>query len=262
MTTRPFLLTLLTCAVLGADVASAQEERSPEAALRHLDQGYITRSTLFNFVGCPQDDATGRAVFEAVKDEEVDARTLVELARALAWDGAYPDCDYAPLNAWMVEAFVRLHQAGEIGAAASFARSVSPRIDEDLSSTLLVAAADESFAGEGPRSTIATAAVFNLESGKQVEAAVAAFERSMPRSWIADATRRLSRTSGAEFFRRLATEGTEVSDETMFTITGVIRHEIFDGRVDAGDDGLDLLRERLNSLPDVPPTARLPARGR
>lgn len=261
MKTRLLVSTVALLSVGLVMEASAQDRRTVEAALGHLGEGSLTRPSLFAFEGCPQADATGRAIFEAVRSLDVDARTLVQLAIAFSFDGAYPDCDYAPLNEWMVESFRRLHRTGETGPATSFARSISS-VRRDLSDAFMEAAADPAFAGDGPRGVLADAAVFGLaDESSQVEVAVAGFGSDVPRSWVANTSRRLARSRGADFFREVSGEATEMSDPIMFTIADVLRTDIVDGILEPDSEGLDLIRRSVETRQEVPQSARIPRPG-
>jgi len=110
-------ITAITMCAIYLAVLAAQESDRRGQALEDLQDGDIDRINLFMFKGCPQEDPQGVAVFEAVRDVQLDAWGISRLASAFVWGGVYPDCAYAPLDMWLADAFRRIHEAGNSGAA-------------------------------------------------------------------------------------------------------------------------------------------------
>jgi hypothetical protein len=236
-------------------------ERTPQAALDDLAaDGLVSNLSLFRFQGCPQDDPVGRAVFEAVRNVDLDLRGYesVRLVRVMSRD-KYPDCGYAPLNAWIVEMIDRWHANGEWGSLDSFAgglRWMEITIEGAVQEALLRAAEDE----QGPtaaREVIADAALRWRPAERHIEEGIAAFGRTIPRQTKTSRTYYLGRTFGADFFRAFAAVAPTYTDDQLFTIVSAIGSDVRNGRVPPNVAGLEALRAEVRRRPDLPPWAQI-----
>ena len=239
--------------VVSSDVQGQVADRSPERALEDLADGKVDRPGLFIFDGCPQQDPTGQAVFQAIQGIELSGHRAVDLAVALGVGGAYPDCDYPPLNAWMLSTLQGLYERGERGPAGMFARTLEPVIPLPMHDLLLHAAAAPAFAG-GPARDLASAALYRRPRERWIEEAIAAFRRPVPTEWKTSTTYHLGREFGAVFFRTVAREAPNLDDATLFIISSAIGSDVRDGHVNPNAGGLSELRDALDRRPNVPRT--------
>lgn len=263
MTRRTKVLSLaaLTGLLLRQPALGQVPERTPQAALDDLAaDGLVSNLSLFRFQGCPQDDPVGRAIFDALRDADFDLRGYesVRLVRVVSRD-KYPDCNYAPLNAWIVEMIDRWHVNDEWAALEAFARSLrwmEVTIEGDVQAALLRAAEDE----QGPnaaREVIADAALRWRPVERHLEEGIAAFSRSIPRQTKTSWTYYLGRTFGADFFRAFAAVAPTYTDDQLFTIVSAIGTDVRHGRVPANAAGLGLLRAEISRRPNLPPWAEI-----
>lgn len=253
-----------------ARVLEAQEDRrSVEAALANLQApGGPTAPEFFQFQGCPQQDATGRAVFNAVRDAEVRPHGRAALAMSLAWN-AYPACAYEPLDNWLVEVFEDLVAAGEDGAANSLASGLWRKaqddgftLDDNLREAFLRAAENETLL-EGPRRQFVTAAFVNRPEGVLVGEVVDLLFRDVPRSSRSFMIARMSRERGAVFYPALARVAQRMTDDQLFLLTTSLAEEIRMGRAEPQAAGLEALRAEVARRPELPSWAQIPReRGR
>lgn len=262
MITRRLVFGVLCACTLTGRAASAQGyERTVTSALEDLDDGYVDRYGLFNFQGCPQSDDLGRTVFNAVRQVQLPGYGMISLMRALMWD-TYPDCDYAPLNEWVAQAFEDLRARGDAGPAQSFARGLGPLIDDDLQEALLRAAEDTAFAPGGTRRVFADAALRFRPEERQIAEAIAAFQRNIPAQSKVERTYYLSRHFGAAFFQAMAQAAPRFSDRDLFRVVSAIGVDVSDGRVSPDAAGLDELRAQVSSRPSAPSWAQIPVTAR
>jgi hypothetical protein len=254
-------------AVLGGLCASsgaAQAVGRVEAAIADLAaDGRPDNHELFLFYnGCPQDDADGLAVFEAVREMALEPRGLAELAGMLT-SGVYAICGYAPLDEWYAHAFERLHAEGAAGAASAFVIRLgySGRpIYLDMQEALLRAAEDPDFMGGRPREELVRTALYYRPRELWIDEAISAFRRAIPPQSIRYETFRLSREFGGVFYERLVREAPTLTDEAFLAVIRALGTEIRDGRADPNAAGMEELRA-MTEVRAENPTDELP-RGR
>jgi hypothetical protein len=237
-----------------------------EAAIADLEaDGRPSALELFIFQGCPQEDPRGVAVFEAVQNMRLDPWGLADLARAFTFR-AYPNCGYAPLDAWYVRVFERLRadralgpgQAFIIGLGNNEARLITP----DMQEALLQGAEDPGFIGGRYEEEMVRIALSHRPRDLWISEALAAFHRTIPRQSITSATYRLSREFGSEFYEELARRAPTMDDVIFFTVIHALASEIQDERADPNADGMEELRaiaaSRARYPSDELPRARRP----
>jgi hypothetical protein len=265
MSTARDVLIVLTwsCFVSPTD---AQETNRVEAAIADLEaDGRPSDLKLFLFQGCPQEDPAGVAVFEAVQDMPLDPWGLTDLARAFTFR-AYPNCGYAPLNAWYVRAFERLRADGALGPAEAFviglANNEARLVNRDMQEALLQGAEDPGFIGGRYEEEMVRIALSHRPRDLWISEALAAFHRTIPRQSVASATYRLSRELGSEFYEEIARQASTLDDVAFFTIVHALASEIQDERADPNAAGMEALRTMAASRARYPwdelPRARRP----
>lgn len=199
-------------------------------------------------------------MFDAVSRIELLPFGFFQLADL--WQEQYERCAYAPLDAWFVDAFVRISSAdNDGGAILGFLNALPAELPPEMRAALTTRAEDEGVATPYRAAFLGKAAAA-LSGPERVEASLRAFRRSVPREWVHHESRYLirdPRTTSA-FLANVAAVAHEFSLDVLNTVGSVVATDVRDGRLSAEAPGLAQLRDALLETDGLSPLAQIPRR--
>jgi hypothetical protein len=194
------------------------------------------------FQGCPQDDARGREVLEAVASLNLSPDALEAIG--FTWRNTLAACDYVPLDAWYDQSLRQLIASGDSYSLRGFLNAVTQYAPESMRETIWTTLEEQAgWSVESNWALMADIAVADSRPHEWVSRVVDALaRRPASQEWLDWKTYEILREHPTIFMRALVRDAANFPDDRMLLVLRVLHRTIRGGMLGAQAPDLNALR--------------------
>jgi hypothetical protein len=197
------------------------------------------------FVGCPQTDEHGRAVFEAITSLDLGADAIFQLSEM--WKDSLVDCDYPPLWSLFEFALGRVLATDDSAAALSFVRNLPPDPSDAMRATLWRFAESRVYGSNGT-GQLTWAALKDTNGAERVARTIEAMRsRDVPPSAFRDPSLALLRDHPSIFIPSLVQASPQISYDVLANALSAVEESLARGVISPSVRGFGDLRGLIRS---------------